>query len=90
MERVYLVKDPKKITSLEAVKRQGYTVREAKSLGFEDEGYYIYLKGAEDFFEKIKDELDTVELIEEEKSEKIIKEIKKEEEKSIAGANVLG
>lgn len=87
-ERVYLTEDPKSITSNEQVKRQSFTVREAKSLGFEDEGYYVYLKGPKEFFEKV-DVLNEAKQIEEEKAKKIIKKLKKEEGKGIAGASLL-
>lgn len=70
-------------------KRQGYILRDAKAIGFEEAGSYLYIDASEDFFERNeKLLLDAgAKLLEGEKFEKATEKIKAGEE---AAAESMG
>ncbi len=74
----------KKLLQDEEVSRASITFKEAKSLGYDKDGYFCYISGTEEVVKKAK-ELATNLATQEENQEEVIKKIKEEEEKAIEG-----
>ncbi len=107
MEKVYKIepkalKDVKKAleaddvveeneTNLNQWKRQGYDLRDSESLGFEEEGSYLYVEAPEDFFKENEEEIDHegVKEKEGEEKQKIIDAIEEEKEKAAQGMGTI-
>lgn len=107
MEKVYKIepdalKDVKKVLEAEDIigegetqinqwKRQGYNLRDAKSLGFDDEGSYLHVNANEEFFNKNKGDIDIdgVEELTADKKKQVIKAIKEEQEKAQQGMGTI-
>jgi hypothetical protein len=69
--------------------RQEYQLKDGSSLGLKNEISYLYLNAPDDFLkgaeERFKNEFKTIKRASKEDEEKVIKEIKEEEEKANAG-----
>ena len=72
--------------------KAGYKLKEAKTLGVGEEGYYIYVKASEDFLGKARERLrDIAEELEGEAKEKVAKAVEEEEAAASAGlGNLFG
>jgi len=72
-------------------KRQGFDLRDAESLGFQEEGSYLYVEGSEEFFEENEEEIDYegVEELEGEEKEEVIQKIKEEKENAAQGMGTI-
>ncbi len=69
--------------------RNGYTLRDAKTLGFDDNASYLYVKGTEEFFKENEEQVISIEGVEEIKGEEYEKVKEKiEEEQSGAAAGI--
>jgi GR25 family glycosyltransferase involved in LPS biosynthesis len=70
--------------------RIGYKIREAKSLGIEKNGYFLYIKADKDFLEMAKEKLkDVTEDCEEEILKMAKKAIEEEENNAISGFGLI-
>lgn len=71
--------------------RQGYDLRDSQSLGFEEEGSYLYIKAGEDFFEENEGEinLEGVEELERDEKKKVIKKMKEEKDQAAKGMGAI-
>lgn len=78
-------------TDINQWKRQGYNLRDAKSLGMDKEGTYLHVEGDEKFFKENEEEIDLegVEEVEGEEKEKVINKIKEEQEKAAEGMGTI-
>ncbi len=72
-------------------KRQGYTLRDARSLGMDEDGTYLHIKADEDFFDRNEKKImvEGVEEAEGTQKEKVLKAIKEEEENAVAGMGAI-
>ncbi len=73
--------------------RQGYVVRDAKSLLNKGKGYYLYIDAPEEFFEKNEEKILSIEGVEEVKDRNKVKEIidriRREEESAEEGVGAI-
>jgi len=89
-EKVETVNNEKKIIFNEFA-RAGYTLRDGKTMGFTEEGNYLYIKTDDDFFKRNEKQIliDGVKLLEGEEFEKVKKEIDKESEGAETGMGAV-
>lgn len=87
-EKVFYLKDAGKVADSEKLTRHGYYIEAAKNFGEDKEGYYIYVKAGEDFFEEI-EVLKDAEELEGEKAEEIRKEFKEREDQVASGFSLF-
>ncbi len=107
MEKVYMVKpealrevkksleaddeldgDEKKINQW---KRRGYDLRDSESLGFQEEGSYLYVNAPEEFFEENEEEIkhEGVKELKADEKQKVIKAIEEEKENAAQGMGTI-
>lgn len=89
-DKIFFVKNYKSISEDEDLKRRGFTFEPAKNLGSKEEGYYFWLTGDTEIWEKLKilKRVDVKEIKGKEK-EKILAAFKKLEEEKMAGVGGL-
>ncbi|MEM4295324.1 MAG: hypothetical protein QXI89_00300 [Candidatus Anstonellales archaeon] len=70
--------------------RVGYKIREAKSIGLNADGYFLYIKASDDFIKFARDKLkEVLGSIDKDMLEKAKQEIEKEEQDAISGFGSL-
>ena len=96
MELVYFYdfedhKVMKKMMDEDFFKRLGPTVRDCKSMGFDREGYFVYIKAREDLAEEAKKRLleSPVELLVGDEADKVVRVFWEESEAAEAGMGSL-
>jgi hypothetical protein len=78
------------LLSDDIVSRGSITFKEGSSLGLKENGYYCYLSGTDKICKKAKELVkDLTKLIEGKNKDKIIKEIKNEEQKAMEGFGAI-
>lgn len=72
-------------------KRRGYDLRDSESLGFQEEGSYLYVNAPEEFFEQNEEEIEHegVKELEKNKKKEVIKAIKEEKESAAQGMGTI-
>lgn len=72
--------------------RNGYTLRDAKILGFEENVSYLYVKGLDEFFEQNEKQITEIEniiIIEGEEFEKVKTKIDEESDSTASGIGAI-
>ena len=89
-ERIEQVGEEKKIIINEFA-REGYSLRDGKSMGFKEEGAYLYIKSNDDFFKKNEPRImkEGVKKLEGQDFEKVKKEMEKEEDDAAVGVGAV-
>jgi hypothetical protein len=96
MELVYFYdfeghKVMKKMMDEDFFKRLGPTVRDCRSMGFDKEGYFIYIKARDDLAEEAKKRLmeSPVELLTGDEADQVVRAFQEESEAAEAGMGTL-
>jgi len=71
--------------------REGYSLRDGKSMGFKEEGAYLYIKSNEDFFKKNEPKImkEGVKKLMGKEFERVRKEMEKEEDDAATGVGAI-
>lgn len=89
-DKIFHVKEFKTLVDDEDLKRRGFTYDSAKNLGLEGEGYYFWIRGEKELWEKLEVlKKEEVKEITGEEKEKILEAFKKLEEEKMAGVGGL-
>lgn len=89
-DKIFFVKDYKMISEDEDLKMRGYTFEPAKNVGSKEEGFYFWVTGDKEIWEKLKVlKSPNVKEITGKEKEKILESFKKLEEDKMSGVGGL-